>query len=44
MTLNMQYRMNCDLLKLYRYDLNNAGIRSDPFIGEDIVMNEDTYL
>ena len=33
-----------DLLKVYRYDLNNAGIRSDPFMGKDIVMNGDTYI
>ena len=33
-----------DLLKVYRYNLNNAGIRSDPFIGKDIVMNGDTYI
>jgi hypothetical protein len=33
-----------DLLKVYRYNLNNAGIRSDPFIGKDIIMNGDTYI
>ena len=33
-----------DLLKVYRYNLTNAGIRSDPFIGKDIVMNGDTYI
>ncbi len=33
-----------DLLKVYRYNLNNAGIRSDPFIGKDIVMNGDIYI
>ena len=33
-----------DLLKVYRYDLNNAGIRTDPIIGKDIVMKGDTYI
>ena len=33
-----------DLLKVYRYDLNNAGIRSDHFLGKDVVMNGDTYI
>ena len=33
-----------DLLKVYRYNLNNAGIRTDPVIGKDIVMNGDTYI
>ena len=33
-----------DLLKVYRYQLNNAGIRSDPFLGKDIVMQGDTYI
>ena len=33
-----------DLLKVYRYDLNNAGIRTDPVIGKDIVMKGDTYI
>ena len=33
-----------DLLKVYRYNLNNAGIRADPVIGKDIVMNGDTYI
>ena len=45
MMQNMQYQMNqMILLKVYRYDLNNAGIRSDPFIGKDIVMNGDTQI
>ncbi len=33
-----------DLLKVYRYDLNNASIRTDPIIGKDIVMKGDTYI
>jgi hypothetical protein len=33
-----------DLMKVYRYDLNNAGIRTDPFLGKDIVMKGDTYI
>ena len=33
-----------DLLKVYRYNLNNAGIRTDPVIGKDIVMIGDTYI
>jgi hypothetical protein len=33
-----------DLLKEYRSNLNHAGIRLDPFIGKDIVMNGDMYL
>jgi hypothetical protein len=33
-----------DSLKVYRYNLNNAGIRTDPIIGKDIVMNGDTYI
>ena len=33
-----------DLLKVYRYNLNNAGIQTDAIIGKDIVMNGDTYL
>ena len=33
-----------DLLKVYRYNLNNAGIRTDPMIGKDIVMKGDTYI
>ncbi len=33
-----------DLSKVCRYDLNNAGIRSDPVIGKDIVMNGLTYI
>jgi hypothetical protein len=33
-----------DLLKVYRYNLNNAGIRTDPVVGKYIVMNGDTYI
>ncbi len=33
-----------DLIKGYRYNLNNAGIRTDPVIGKDIVMNGDAYI
>ncbi len=33
-----------DLLKVYRYDVNNAGIRTDPIIGKETVMNGDTYI
>jgi len=33
-----------DLLKVYRYNLNIAGIRTDPIIGKDIVMNGDTCI
>ncbi len=33
-----------DLLKVYRYILNNVGIRTEPVIGKDIVMNGDTYI
>ena len=33
-----------DLLKVYRYNLNNAGIRTDPIIGKEIVMNGDTSI
>jgi hypothetical protein len=35
-----------DLLKVYRYNLNNAGMRTDPVIGKDIVqeMNGDIYI
>ena len=33
-----------DLLKVYRYNLNNAGIRTDAVTGKDIVMNGDTYI
>ncbi len=33
-----------NLLKVYRYNLNNAGIRTDAIIGKDIVMNGDTYI
>ena len=33
-----------DLLKVYRYNLKNAGIRTDPMIGKDIVMKGDTYI
>jgi hypothetical protein len=33
-----------DMLKVYRYDLNYAGTHSDPFVGKDIVMNDDTYI
>ena len=33
-----------NLLKVYRYDLNNAGIRTDPIIGKDILMKGDTYI
>jgi hypothetical protein len=32
------------LLKVYRYNLNNAGIRTDAVIGKYIVMNGDTYI
>ncbi len=31
-------------VKVYRYDLTNAGIRSDPFKKKDIVMNGDTHI
>ncbi len=33
-----------DLFIVYIYDLNNAGIRTDPIIGKDIVMNGDTFI
>ena len=33
-----------DLLKVYRYDLNNAGIRTDPFLGKDSARKGDTYI
>jgi hypothetical protein len=29
---------------IYIYDLKNAGIRTDPIIGKDIVMKGDTYI
>ena len=33
-----------DLLKVYWYYLNNAGIRTDPVIGKDSVMNGYIYI
>ena len=33
-----------ELLKVYRYDVSSAGIRSDPFFGKDICMKGDTYI
>jgi hypothetical protein len=33
-----------EFLKVYRYNLSIAGIRTDPIIGEDIVMNGDTCI
>ena len=33
-----------DFLKVYRYDVSSAGIRSDPFFGKDICMKGDTYI
>ena len=33
-----------DFLKVFRYDVSSAGIRSDPFFGKDICMKGDTYI